>query len=157
MIACQNFNHQWNKGRQAMPVTGRGNVHSDYRWIAQGLQAIGQPQAELARALGWDQPTMSRQLKGKRELKAKEVRVIQKFFADRGLVVPQEATSQNPNLAVTAHTIPSAPQSGADKFDIAMALLDELREAVSDLRSRVRTLENQGREAIESPRGARRR
>lgn len=130
-----------------LPVMGRGKVHPKFQWIADGLTAIQKSQADLARALGWDQPTMSRQLKGKRTLKADDVRDIHKFFADNGLIVGPVVDSDNRSLTMSGKTISSpveSPQAELEgKMELSIKLLDDLRETVSDLRGRVQALERE--------------
>jgi hypothetical protein len=130
-----------------LPVVGWGNVHTKFQWIAAGLKATNKSQADLARALGWDQPTMSRQLKNKRVLGADELIAIYKFFADNGYIVGPIADITNAKLTIPAQDvsrpagIPQVELEG--KVDLSIKMLDDLRETVSDLRGRVQALERE--------------
>lgn len=151
----------------AQPIVagmGRGTIHPDYQWIADGLKAVGRPQAALATALGWDQPTMSRQLQGKRALKAKELQVIHSFFSRLGHIVPQTINSPNGNLTTTGdHGGKPAEEKRVaieeGKLDLTIMLIDELKQAVTDLRGRVQTLEQEKRSEVthDHPKGLRRK
>lgn len=144
-----------------LPVMGRGKYHPDYLWIVRGLDATGQSQAALAAHLKWDAPTMSRQLKGKRELKARESTLIHKFFAAYGYSSRTADSGANSKLTIESDTTDRpapAPVVEEGKLDIALMLLDELKQAVADLRGRVQDLERSGRsEATDNFKGARRK
>ncbi len=55
----------------------------DVRWIVEALEASGKSRRELAKAIGVDASGVTRLLKGERELKAREVGIIERYLNAR--------------------------------------------------------------------------
>jgi hypothetical protein len=123
-----------------VPVMGRRKYHPDYVWIVRALEAVDETQAALAKHLGWDEPTMSRQLKGKRELKAKELTLIHSFFSARGLIVRTGEDNHNPQLTILRDRTP--PGDGARVEAEGKRMLTETIKDVARLEDRLKAVEN---------------
>jgi hypothetical protein len=123
-----------------VPVMGRRKYHPDYVWIVRALEAVDETQAALAKHLGWDEPTMSRQLKGKRELKAKELKLIHSFFSARGHMVRTEADDPHPKLTMVRDPTPPGDDDPVETEGKRM--LKETIKDVARLEDRMKAVEN---------------
>jgi len=79
----------------------------DIKWLAEQLDRPGYSQAGLARALGRDPASVSRMLKGERQIKANEVPLIERYLD----AVPESETRPAPNA-------PARPYRGDWAADI---------------------------------------
>jgi phage repressor protein C with HTH and peptisase S24 domain len=79
----------------------------DIKWLAEQLDRPGYSQAGLARALGRDPASVSRMLKGERQIKANEVPLIERYLD----AVPESDTRPAPNA-------PARPYRGDWAADI---------------------------------------
>jgi phage repressor protein C with HTH and peptisase S24 domain len=82
-------------------------VAMDIKWLAEQLDRPGYSQAGLARALGRDPASVSRMLKGERQIKANEVPLIERYLD----AVPESDTRPAPNA-------PARPYRGDWAADI---------------------------------------
>jgi phage repressor protein C with HTH and peptisase S24 domain len=79
----------------------------DIKWLAEQLDRPGYSQAGLARALGRDPASVSRMLKGERQIKANELPLIERYLD----AVPESDTRPAPNA-------PARPYRGDWAADI---------------------------------------
>jgi hypothetical protein len=122
-----------------LPVMGRGKYHPDYVWIVRGLEVTGQTQAALAKHLGWDESIMSRQLKGQRELKARELQSIHSFFERFGLSHRTEPSSPKEPLTIGPHTSHTG-DTGREEMEGKRMLSDTIKD-VGRLEDRLKAVE----------------
>lgn len=123
--------------------------------IKRGLQQTGKTRVGLAKCLGIDVSQVSRLLNGKRQLKVKELSIIQEYiYGDQGLCenhpssieeVVRSAQERLINLEIISDLLDEAERCG---LDAPQTIADALREAIVALKSDAWLEKN--KEAIES-------
>lgn len=121
------------------------NVHPDFLWIKVGLDTLEKKQKDLASKLGMSESSFSRQLRNGRALKAAELAVIHKFFEDHHYPTPGVGGNVHPSLTASDKTsskaVLGAPPGQEGALDPRDILLNELADAVKDIRGRLQQLE----------------